>query len=142
MEVYGDPDDMVEALRGNNLPEVEDPELIAQAITERILAAESAEEVLGNAQATHAQDVLNRPFVLHGLRLMRSRYNEGPGVFAVLDAEFGDDGSKEAVTCSGRTVMAQAVQLYRLGALPMSVQIVRAEKETANGFYPLWMEAA
>lgn len=137
-----DPEEMVAALRGEVVPEIEDPEQVSLAIMERILAGESAEEVLGGQQAVHAQDVLDRPFMLHGLRLMRSRFEGGAGVFAVLDAEFGDDGSREAVTCSGRNVMAQAIQLYRLGALPRDVVIIRSETQTANGYYPLWLEAA
>lgn len=137
-----DPEDMVAAIRGELVPEIEDPEQVALAIMERILAGETAEEVLGGLKAVHAEDVLSRPFTLHGLRLMRSRFETGPGVFAVLDCEFGDDGSREAVTCSGRSVLAQSVQLYRLGALPRSVKIVKAEQPTAAGFYPLWLESA
>lgn len=142
LAVIEDPEDMVRAIKGELVPELEDPEVVAQGIMERILASETAEDVLGGAQAVHAQDVLDRPFVLSGLRVMRSRFEGGPGVFLVMDAEFGDDGSSAAVTCSGRTVMAQAVQLYRLDALPRTVKIVQAKQQTANGFYPLWLEAA
>lgn len=142
LAVIEDSDDMVAAIRGELVPEIEDPEMVALQIMDRILAFESPDEVLGATQAIHAQDALDRPFTLHGLRLLRSRFEGGAGVFAVLDAEFGDDGSREAVTCSGRNVLAQAVQLYRLGALPRDVKIVRAETQTANGYYPLWLESA
>lgn len=135
-------DDMVAAIRGELVPEIEDPEQVALAIMERVLAMGSADAVLGGNQAIHAQDVLDRPFTLHGLHMMRSRFEGGAGVFVVLDAEFGDDGSHGAITCSGRTVMAQAVQLFRLDALPQTVKVVRAARETANGHFPLWLEAA
>lgn len=137
-----DPEDMVAAIRGELVPEIEDPEQVAKAIMERILASESADDVLGGSKALHAQDVLNRPFTLNGIRVLRSRFEGGAGVFIVMDATMGDDGATESITCSGRSVMAQAVQLYRLDALPRSVKIVQSENQTANGYYPLWLEAA
>lgn len=142
LAVIEDPEDMIAAMRGDLVPEIEDPEVIAAQIMERILTAETADEVLGGTTAVHAQDVLTRPFTLHGLRLMKSRFDAGLPVFAVLDAEFMDDGSREAVTCSARNVVAQAVQLYRLGGLPRVVKIVQSDTPTANGYNVLWMEAA
>lgn len=139
--VIDTPEAAVAALRGEVLPEIEDPEIVARQITERILSADSAEEVLGGMQAIHAQDVLTRPFTLHGVRFLRSRFQEGPGVFAVLDAEFGDDGSRQSVTCSSKNVMAQAVQLWRLGALPRDVVLKQSDTPTANGFNVLWLES-
>lgn len=139
--VIDTPEAAVAALRGEVLPEIEDPEIVARQITERILSADSAEEVLGGMQAIHAQDVLTRPFTLHGVRFLRSRFNDGAGVFAVLDAEFGDDGSRQSVTCSSKNVMAQAVQLWRLGALPRDVVLKQSDTPTANGYNVLWLEA-
>ena len=136
------PDAMVSALQGTYVPEVEDPEVIARSIMDRILAAPSADDVLGGGEAVHSQDVLGRPFTLQGLRLLRSAFDAGPGVFAVLDAAMLDSGEKLAITCSGRNVMAQAVRLAQLDALPVDVKIVQADRPTASGYYPLWLHKA
>lgn len=142
LAVIETPEQAVEAIRGNIVPEIEDPELVAKQIMERILAADSPEAVLGGNQALHATDVLTRPFLLHGVRFLKSRFQEGPGVFAVLDAEFGDNGERASVTCSSRNVMAQAVQLWRLGALPRGVVIRQSDTPTASGYNVLWLESA
>jgi hypothetical protein len=142
LAVIETPEQAIAAIKGEAVPEIEDPEVVSRQIMERILDSSTPEEVLGGMQAVHAQDVLTRPFILHGVRVLRSRFTEGPGVFTVLDAEFGDDGSRAAITCSSRNVMAQAVQLWRLDALPRKVVIRQSDQPTASGFNVLWMEAA
>ncbi len=137
-----DPEAMIAAVKGEALPEIEDPETVARQIVERILSSDTADDVLGGRVADSAQEVIDRPFVLRGVRLLRSRFDEGPGVFAVLDVTYLDDGEPGAVTCSSRNVMAQAVQLYRLDALPREVVIRKAEQPTAAGYYPLWLASA
>lgn len=137
-----DPEEMVKAIKGELVPEIEDPEIVALRIMEGILSSETPEDVLGGTDAVHAQDVLDRPFTLNAIRVMRSRFEGGAGVFLVLEAEMGDDGENSLITCSSRNVMAQAVQLLRLDALPRKVKITQSETPTANGYYVLRLRAA
>lgn len=140
--VIEDPEDMVRAIRGELVPEIEDPEQVALNIMDRILSSETPEDVLGGTTAVHAQDVLGQGFTLNGIRVLRSRFEGGAGVFLVLDATMLADGASEAITCSSRNVMAQAVQLFRLDALPRDVKITQSDTPTANGYNVLRLESA
>ncbi len=128
------------AIRGEEVAlAIEDPMQTARAIIDRILASESAEQVFQGQQAVSGREVLQRPFTLRGARWHRSRFEGGLPVFAVLDAEFLDDGERLAVTTSAGNVMAQVYGLIRLGALPTRVKIVESEHETAQGYRPQWL---
>lgn len=120
-------------------PEFEDPEVVATEIVARILEAPDLAAVLDQGVAYHARDVLDQPFVLHGVKFNRSRLENGPGVFAILDAQF-DDGRKP-VTCGSRNVMAQAYRIGELGGFGVTVKIVEGS-ETAAGYRPMWLTAA
>lgn len=132
-------DDLEAVIRGDVAPRITDPEEAALAIVERILKAETVEDVLTMAGALGADDVLNRPFLLHGCKWIKSAYEQGAPVFAVIDATFEDTGERTVITCGGRNVLAQIVQLDKLEALPRKVKLVRTERPTSNGFYPLWL---
>lgn len=142
LAVIDTPDAAIAAIRGEVLPEVADPETVAKEIMERILSAETPEDVLGGNAPLHAKDVLTRPFLLNAVRFMRSRFENGPGVFAVLEAEMGDSGEAVSITCSSRNVMAQAVALWKLDALPRAVVIRQSDEPTAAGYNVLWLESA
>lgn len=142
LTVIETPDEAIEAIRGNLVVSVEDPREVARRMMEAIFDTENPDDILGRAVAIHAQDIIGRPFTLTGVRYMKSRFDQGLPVFAVMDAQFLDDGSTGSVTCSARNVCAQAAALWKLDALPRDVRIVRAENPTADGYFPLWMEAA
>ena len=144
LAVIETPEAAIAALRGQIVPEVSDPAEVQRQIMERILSATSPEEVLGGNTGIGATDVLGRPFTLHGLKVMKSRFQDaaGPKVFVVLDAEFGDDGSRKAVTTSALNVMTGAIQLWRLDALPRNVVIRQSDTPTASGYNVLYLESA
>src|SRR3990172_4513462 len=74
---------------------IEDPQVVAIGIIERILASEDADAVFGGQQAVGGREVLDRPFTLYGARWHRSRFEEATvPVFAVLDAHFLDTGER------------------------------------------------
>lgn len=142
LTVIETPDEAIEAIKGNLTVKVEDPQEVAKRMMEAIFDAEDVDAILGRAIAIHAQDVIGRPFTLTGVRYMKSRFNEGLPVFAVMDAQFLDDGSSGSITCSARNVCAQAAALWKLEALPRDVKIMRTENPTADGYFPLFLEAA
>lgn len=140
-------DQQVEAALKGELDEVtlkiEDPQVIQHQIIERILASADAEQVLaGRGKALHGREALDRPFTLHGVRWLKSRFKEGLPVFAVLEATMLDDGESVVITSSAGSVMAQAFALHRLGSFPVDVKLTEADQETAAGFRPQWLEAA
>lgn len=142
LTVIENPDDAIDAIRGNLVVKVEDPAEVSRRMMEAIFDAEDVDSILGRAIAIHAQDVIGRAFTLSGMRFMKSRFNEGLPVFAVMDAVFLDDGSTGSITCSARNVCAQAAMLWKMDALPRDVKIMRTENPTADGYFPLFLEAA
>lgn len=135
-------DEAINALRGRLVVKIEDPVEVQRQMMEAIFDADSADEILGTSQAVHGQDIVDRAFTLSGVRFLKSRFEQGLPVFAVMDATFLDDGSEAAVTSSAMRVAAVAAQLWKLDALPIDVVIRRSENQTANGYYVYWLEAA
>lgn len=135
-------DAVEEALQDAGLDRYEDPQLVAREIVSRILEAETPEQVFSQGAAVHASDILGRPFTARSLRFNRSTFKEGSTVYALIDAEFLDDGSRGVVSCGSRNVMAQLYRLQELKALPANVKIVEADTPTEQGFKPMWLAQA
>lgn len=131
--------DIVKVLYGEQVMAFTDPDEAARAIVTRILSAETAEDVLKVAGTLSAEDVLGQPMMIHDVRWMRSAFEEGVGAFGVLSITRGEDGVAEALTCGSRNVVAQVARLAQLDALPIRCKLVRTEKATTAGFYPLWL---
>lgn len=130
---------------GAELPELEPQDAAAAGmeIAARILRAESVDEVFEQGGATPALEVIDVPLIVNGLRWNRSDYEgEGAKVYALIDATRADSGEELTITCGSRNVMAQLYRLDQLGALNTPVKIVRAERETARGFRPMWLARA
>lgn len=138
------------ALRGELSAEgitiqIEDPQAIQLQIIQRILDSEDADAVFGGRKAVGGKDVLDRPFHVHGLTWHKSAYDAEGGlpVFAVIDAEMGDDGERLAITTGAANVMAQLFQLHKLGQLKTEkMKFAEAEKATAAGYRPQWLVRA
>jgi hypothetical protein len=115
---------------------MDDPAAISAAIVANILQARTAEDVFGTNDVTPAEDVLGQRLTIRGVRWNRSRYDDGPTVYAMIDA-VDDDGEVLTISCSGRNVMAQLFRLNELGAFPAVCAIVQADRPTAAGYFVL-----
>ena len=116
----------------------------AREIVARILDAQDFDAVLSTGSSTKAEDVLDVPFVLRDVRFQASGFEDGPPVYALIEAVDPETGETLTITCGSRNVMAQALRLKQLGALPTpkAVRIFRTDRPTASGFYPMWLGAA
>lgn len=118
-----------------------DPEAVTMEIVGRILAADTVEGVLKRADATHARDYLDKPFMLGEVRFNKGDFEDsGTNFYAVLSGA-DPDGEKVVVTCGAKSVIAQAWKLADMGALPLGVVIKEAKRQTAAGYKPMWLEA-
>lgn len=126
---------------GDDLPESN--ALQSQAgIVARILAADDSAGVLDMGEPTKAEDLEQVELTVSGVRWMRSTFEEGPGVYAVIDALRGDSGDSVKVTCGGVNVMTQLLRLQTMHAFPQKVKIVKATRPTKSGYYPYWLQPA
>lgn len=146
--------ELVKFMSGELEPALMDPAEIQLAITNRILAAESVEDVLTMAGTLQVDQVLLRPFKIRDVRIQKSAFTEsaGPAVFAIIDAHFLDtpDDQTDVLTCGGANVLAQIAALDNLdrsGKVPgalrdTAVKLTRTVRPTARGYHPLWLMAA
>lgn len=135
-------DEAIDALRGNMIVQITDPVVVQREIISTILEADNADEILGQTTNTVGlSQMLDTPFELNAVRIMKSNLPDGLGVFAVLDATM-EDGREAKVTTGAGNVMAQAVALWKNDLLPIRVRAVEAETPTASGYRPQRLEAA
>ena len=118
-----------------------DAEAVAKRIDARIMSATSVAEVLGTDAVLHAQDYLNTPFQLLNVEWRPSDQPQGLPFYAVLTIT-STDGEIIPMTTGARSVMIKAAKLHALGALPLWVRIVKNDKPTEAGNFPLDLMAA
>lgn len=126
---------------GEDLPEAS-AQQSQSGIVARILSAGGAEAVLDMGEPTKAEELEQVPLNVTGVRWMRSTFDEGPGVYAVVDATRTDNDEQVKVTCGGVNVMTQLLKLQTMGAFPQNVKIVKATRPTKSGYYPYWLQPA
>lgn len=137
--------ELAQLMRSNERVEVvDDPEQIAREIFEQILGAESTEELNQFGKAEGWRELEGVMVKLGAdFKWRPSTYTEGAAVFLVVPGEkVMPEGQLEPaiLTTGSRNVIAQLMNLaarrvYK-GAL---VELVRSEKPTKRGFYPLWL---
>jgi hypothetical protein len=126
---------------GESLPETNAQQSQA-GIVARILGAEGADKVLDMGEPTKAEELEQVPLLVNGVSWQRSTFEEGPGVYAVIDAVREDQNEPLKVTCGSVNVMTQLLKLQTMGAFPQKVKIVKSSKPTASGYYPFWLQPA
>lgn len=134
--------EIIAALRGEAKLAIRDPAEAATAIVDRILGAETIEEVFAVAGTLAADDMLETPFRMSKVEFAESDYEEGSPVYAIITGTTEEDGTEFVLTCGGRNVVAQLASAARFGEVPFALQLERNKKPTKAGFYPLWLKQA
>lgn len=138
--------ELAETIRTNERVEVvDDPEQISREIFEQLLASEDdvALNQLGSATGWRELEGIQ---VLLGdsFRWRPSSYDEGAPIFLVVPVtvveETGELGARVVLTTGSMNVIAQLMNLAARGTYRSRVvTLIRAEKASARGFYPLWL---
>lgn len=126
---------------GESLPE-STAEQSQAGIVARILAADSPEAALDMGEPVKAEELEQVVLEVSGVRWMRSTFEEGPGVYAVIDAVREDTTEAIKATCGSVNVMTQLLKLQTMQAFPQRVKIVKSQKPTKSGYYPYWLQPA
>ena len=118
------------------------------AIAEGIFSAETADDVLaagGSFEAQGTADLVDQIITINpGVKFLESKFDRDEGqsqVYAVF-TYISSDGEKLNGRTQSQTILAQLLKLETLNALPRAVRVVRSDTQTANGFYPMWLESA
>lgn len=131
---------MVETIVGGL--EVEDAFSATFSIIDRILSAESEEDVFAGLGALdHARDeLLGIPIEVTSVRWNASTFHgeTNVGFYCIFDYVNLYSGEKRTASVGSLNCMAQLYQLDRLGKLPYPIVLSRTEQPTKSGFYPLF----
>lgn len=114
----------------------DDPEAARRAIMQRILDAETPEDVLRDDEVIHAREMIGEPFIAVNVRFLNSDFEDGPGVYAIIEAA-SDDGEALLISCGAMKVIGKLYRLATMGAFPRRVKIIEAGKPTPAGYRPL-----
>ena len=131
------PLDLLEMIRGGELPEVEDPNEIKQLIVARILGAETEAEVFDAGGSTACNDVKHQPFTLRDVKVMRSELPGALPIYMLLDVVFEADQKPAVLNTGAARIMAQAWRARKLDLLPKVVQVVEVAKARPGESAPL-----
>lgn len=123
------------------------PADVARQIADRILSAETVDDVFAFAEAgtKSGEDIIGRPILITELEWMRSGFTDGFGFYALITVIDGK-GNTEQVSIGAGNACAQLFRLSRMDdkvtgkpalfVTPMT--LFKRERATASGYYPLW----
>lgn len=117
------------------VPTVEDDP--TEGMLDAILHATSVEKWEDVFQASHFKDSANRSARIHAFRASPSQFNGRLPLFLILDVTWLDTGERGVLTCGSEMAMAQLLNAWSLGALPLDVEIFRKPTPTKAGFHPM-----
>ena len=109
--------------------------ITAEEIAAQVLAFDSIDDILGDSTVVKLDDIIGETFTIERVQLHRSDYADGLGAYAVM---FGTKNGDPVIITSGASqVVAQCIAMHRQGFLPYTVSSRKADKATANGYYPV-----
>lgn len=120
---------------------VEDPDEIAKEIVARRLQATNIADVLAPMEVISGKDIPRVPLHVFGVHFNRSTFEGLVNVYAVMDAVNKDTGQHVTVASGAADVLAQLYKLVEFDAFPMDLQFVPANRPSANGYFPIHLEA-
>lgn len=115
--------------------------VILEQLSERILNAESPDDILTPFDPQGMEDLLSTPIQIDGVGWLESDYSEGFPWYASLQVTRLDTGEESIRTVGGEQLMYQIAGFDMRDAWPQVVQVVKAAKPTKAGFYPYKLRA-
>lgn len=112
----------------------EDP---TESMLDAILQAQRPEDWELVFNAAHFKDSANRSARVHAFRASPSQFDGRLPVFLILDVTWLDTGERGVLTCGSEMAVAQLLNAWKLGALPIDVEIFRKPTPTKAGFHPM-----
>lgn len=111
--------------------------VILEQMSQRLLTAESADDVLDPFGTVKGQQLLDKPLMVTGAQFLEGDFKDGFPWYVSLQVESQAQGGIIPVTVGGEKLVFQVASLDMHDAWPQLVEIHRADKPTKQGFYPL-----
>lgn len=124
-------------IMGEALPEIESTTEVQRAFVERILAADTLEEVFREDSTIATRELIGRPIEIRACRIMRSSLEGSKGVYMLLDATLLDDDEAIVVNTGAPNVMAAVFRAKQLGQLPIEVEVIEVARAREGRSAPL-----
>lgn len=140
--IPGNADEAMQLFRDHvsTLTAVEDVDVQAKVL-QAVLAATTAEDILRAGEALPAEQLLNIPIRVEGIRASESGFVDGADYYLHVDATIIGNGDKVTFSTGSSDVVMKLVAFSMRGLFPVDCRIERAAKATANGFFPLFLRA-
>lgn len=108
-----------------------------EAMVARVLAGESADEILSEEMTVKVDSILDKTILIHGIRIGETEFTEGFPFYALVDVTLGGEDRHQQVTVGAFKVMAQLYALDKLAEFPVVAMFKKADKPTRGGYYPI-----
>lgn len=111
-------------------------------IVQRILNAETVDEVLKRQTVSEFEDLFGKVITIHGFKLMASTIETGVGAYAVID--YSDDGetARQITTTSALGVMAALARVHQLGGFPFRCAVLEIDTGKNGRNNPVYLAEA
>jgi len=110
---------------------VEDDEDVSERIGERIMQAETLEEMLSDDSETIGlRGIVEHHILVRGATLRRSDNTDGLGAYAVIDVLDKTDGEVKVVTCGAAKVLRKLVKATNQKWLPFECVVTETPSKT------------
>ena len=123
-------------LHGGEL-DVVSPDDVQDDMVRQILASGSLDDAFGGFKATPASDLEGVRVIIDGVAWMRSAFDAGPKIYALLRGRIADSGMPVTISMGGRSLMASFVWAQRNEAMPLTGTFVR-ERSNTNTERAFW----
>lgn len=108
----------------------------AERILAQILNAGQWDELDAPWETSKAEHLIGKKWWLDSAERRPSDFREGLGMFLVLRGRHQGSGHEVIMTTSSISVIGQVTRAYSIGALPMLVEVIVAERATQAGYRP------
>lgn len=112
----------------------------SMSIVAQILAATTVEELDAPWRDTDGEALIGVTFEAQSVTLHQSDYTEGLGVFLRVEGVRLDNGEVVSFSTGSVSTVAQLVRAYVIKAFPFVAEIVKADRPTKKGYFPLHLK--
>lgn len=123
-------DDVERAILHGEAVDVADPGAVSDDIVARILASETLEDAFQDYTATPCSEIDGMLVTIHGVAWLRSSFDEGPKVYALVQVMPEGSGRMLTVSVGGRSVLAGILWAQRHEAMPFSGTFRRRQSKS------------
>lgn len=111
-----------------------------ERILEAIANAQDKTELDAPWRSSGLEELADIPLTVRGITKIPSDFPGGLPWFLVVDAVNEESGEALTITTGAVSVVAQLTKAWAMGAFPLRVKAVVAQRPSKSGYYPVHLE--